>query len=90
MPSPLPLDPVQLVSLLGASLQLVVYALMQLGRLGTATMAYQLANTVGSLLMTLVATINREYGFILMEGAWFLTSSVGLLRLIRRRRSPVG
>ncbi|MEI8251197.1 MAG: hypothetical protein WCF98_08525 [Synechococcus sp. ELA057] len=82
----------QLVSLLGASLQLAVYALMQLGRLSTATTAYQLANTVGSLLMTVVATINREYGFILMEGAWFLTSIVGLLRLIRRRgrRAPVG
>lgn len=92
MPSALPLDPVQLVSLLGASLQLAVYALMQLGRLSTATTAYQLANTVGSLLMTVVATINREYGFILMEGAWFLTSIVGLLRLIRRRgrRAPVG
>jgi len=89
VPSPLPLDPVQLVSLLGASLQLAVYALMQLGRLGTATTAYQLANTVGSLLMTLVATINREYGFILMEGAWFLTSIVGLQRLIRRRRAPM-
>jgi len=92
VPSALPLDPVQLVSLLGASLQLAVYALMQLGRLSTATTAYQLANTVGSLLMTVVATINREYGFILMEGAWFLTSIVGLLRLIRRRgrRAPVG
>ncbi|MFM7314369.1 MAG: hypothetical protein ACKO0M_14605 [Cyanobium sp.] len=84
-------DPVQIVSLLGALLQLVVYALLQLGRLASASYPYQLANVSGSLLMTIVATINREYGFILMEGVWFLTSAYGLLRLIRQRgsrRSP--
>lgn len=75
----------QLVSLLGAVLQLAVYALMQLGRLAIASYPYQLANVIGSLLLTIVATINREYGFILMEGVWFLTSTYGLIRLIRRR-----
>ncbi len=78
-------DPVQLVSLLGALLQLAVYALMQLERLASASYPYQLANVIGSLLMTIVATINREYGFILLEGVWFLTSTYGLIRLIRRR-----
>ena len=39
-----PLDPVQLVSLLGAFLQLVVYALMQLGRLASASYPYQVAD----------------------------------------------
>lgn len=79
------IDPIQIVSLLGALLQLVVYALMQLGRLASASYPYQLANVSGSLLMTIVASINREYGFILMEGVWFLTSAYGLTRLIRRR-----
>jgi hypothetical protein len=78
-------DPIQLLSLLGALLQLAVYALMQLGRLASASYPYQLANVSGSLLMTVVATVNREYGFILMEGVWCLTSAYGLIRLIRRR-----
>ena len=75
----------QQLSLLGALMQLVAYALMQLGRLPTQSYPYQLANVVGSLLMTVVATVNRELGFLLMEGVWFLTSSYGLWRLMRSR-----
>ena len=79
------LDPLQQLSLLGALMQLAVYALMQLDRLPTHSYPYQLANVVGSLLMTVVATVNHEYGFILMEGVWCLTSAYGLLRLVRSR-----
>lgn len=78
-------DPVQLVSLAGAVMQLVAYALMQLGRLSSETYPYQLANVIGSFLMTVVATINHEYGFILMEAVWFLTSAYGLIKLSRAR-----
>ncbi|MEB3331833.1 MAG: hypothetical protein VKI83_05020 [Synechococcaceae cyanobacterium] len=78
-------DPVQLVSLGGAIMQLVAYALMQLGRLSSDTYPYQLANVIGSFLMTVVASINHEYGFILMEAVWFLTSAYGLIRLILAR-----
>ena len=85
-------DPIQALSLLGALLQLLAYALMQLGRLSSGSYAYQLANVIGFLMMTIVATINREYGFILMEAVWCLTSAYGLGRLIRARaggRRPV-
>jgi len=59
------LDPVQIASLLGAVMQLLAYALMQLGRLPSQSY------------------LNHEYGFILMEGVWFLTSAYGLLKLMR-------
>jgi hypothetical protein len=44
---------------------------------------------IGSLLMTIVATLNREYGFILMEGVWCLTSAYGLIRLMRQSTDVV-
>ena len=78
-------DPLQQLSLLGAVLQLAVFALMQLGRLPTQSYPYQLANVVGSLLMAVVATANREYGFIVMEVVWCLTSLYGLARLMGAR-----
>jgi len=78
-------DPVQLVSLLGAVMQLLAFAMMQLGRLSSASYPYQLANVIGSLLMTIVATLNSEYGFILMEAVWCLTSAYGLIRLMRQQ-----
>ncbi|MFM2080037.1 MAG: hypothetical protein RLZZ124_610 [Cyanobacteriota bacterium] len=83
------LDPVQLVSLVGAVMQLLAYALMQLGRLPSESYPYQLANVIGSLLMTVVATLNHEYGFILMEAVWFLTSAYGLIRLMRSQAGPL-
>ena len=79
------LDPIQAVSLLGALLQLIAFGLLQLGRLSTQSYRYQGANVIGSLLMAVVATIQREYGFILMEAVWCLTASYGLLRLTRLR-----
>jgi len=48
--APLLDDPRQQISLLGAVLQLSVYALMQIGRLQTQSYPYQLANVIGSLL----------------------------------------
>ena len=81
------LDAIQVLSLLGASMQLLVFALMQLGRLSPRSLSYQLANVVGSLLMTVVASVNREYGFILMEAVWCLTSLYGLIRLLGDRHS---
>lgn len=79
------IDSIQLVSLLGALMQLLAFALLQLGRLPSASYPYQCANLIGSLLMTIVATIQHEYGFILMEAVWCLTSAYGLLRLYRAR-----
>lgn len=79
------IDPVQALSLLGALMQLLAFALMQLGRLPSASYPYQWANVIGSFLMTIVATIQREYGFILMEAVWCLTATYGLVRLSRRQ-----
>lgn len=80
------IDPIQVLSLLGALLQLLAYALMQLGRLPSQSLGYQGANVIGSLLMTIVAAINHELGFLLMETVWCLTSAYGLMRLLRSQR----
>jgi len=78
------IDPIQAMSLFGAILQLVAYTLMQMGRLASTSYPYQLANVIGSFLMTIVAMLNHEYGFIMMEAVWFLTSAYGLIKLIRQ------
>jgi len=87
--APLLDDPLQQISLLGAVLQLSVYALMQIGRLQTQSYPYQLANVIGSLLMTVVASVNKEVGFILLEGVWCITSAIGLGRLVRSRAAQI-
>ncbi|HEY9383339.1 MAG TPA: hypothetical protein VIP80_07465 [Gemmatimonadales bacterium] len=78
----------QLVSLLGAFLILLPFAASQLRRLPVATLAYQLPNLVGSAALTVVAVLERQYGFILLEGVWALMSIVGLIGVFRSRRPP--
>ena len=74
----------QLISLVGALLILLPFAGSQLGRLSTASVSYQIMNLVGSAVLTGVAIIERQAGFILLEGTWAIVTVVGLARVIRR------
>ena len=73
---------VQAVSIAGAILILLPFAASQFGKLATTTLAYQLMNLVGSAALTAVAVIERQYGFILLEGTWAIVSIAGLARVL--------
>lgn len=76
---------IQLVSIAGALLILLPFAGSQLGRLSTQSLLYQLMNLAGASSLTAVAVIERQYGFILLEGVWSLMSVIGLANVLRNR-----
>ena len=73
----------QAVSVLGALLILLAFAANQLGRVDTSDLSYQISNLVGSVILTTVAVIEAQLGFILLEGAWALVSQWGTINVVR-------
>ena len=73
----------QLISIAGALLILLPFAGSQLGKLSTGSLSYQLMNLVGSGVLTGVAIVERQAGFILLEGTWAIVSVVGLTRVMK-------
>jgi hypothetical protein len=70
----------QLTSLLGAAMILYAYLAYQRGRMGREDRRYNLLNFLGSALLTWIATVDRRWGFIVLEGSWALLSLWPLLR----------
>ena len=78
---------IQVFSVIGALLILLAFAANQLGRLDTSNLSYQLSNLVGSAILTVVAVIEVQLGFILLEGTWALVSLWGIIRVLRGERA---
>lgn len=75
----------QAVSLAAALMVLIPFTATQLGRMQPTSLWYQLLNLVGAGSLTAVAILERQYGFILLEGTWCLASAAGMIRLRRSR-----
>lgn len=76
----------QIVQLAGALLILSAFILAQMNRLRPESATYLILNFFGAGLLSVVALLDRDWGFVLLEVVWTLVSGAGLARLVRRRR----
>ena len=74
----------QLLSLLGAGLILLAFAMLQFSRWRAEQPAYIWANLLGAGALTVVAWVERQWGFLLLETVWAAVSAWALLKVIRR------
>lgn len=75
----------QLVQIVGAILILVAFAGAQFGRLDQRSVAYLVLNLIGSLILAVLAAIESQLGFLLLEGVWSLVSLWSLVAELRAK-----
>jgi hypothetical protein len=75
----------QLIQVAGSLLILAAFAASQAGRLPIDSQLYLALNFVGSAVLAVLAWIDQQWGFLLLEGVWAIVSLWGLVQLMRGR-----
>ena len=73
----------QLIQIIGAVLILAGFAGAQFGRLDQKSVTYLLLNLVGSVILAVLAAVEHQLGFLLLEGVWSLVSLWSLIQVLR-------
>lgn len=74
---------IQVFSIIGSLLILGAFVATQAGRMRSADLSYLMMNFVGSAILGVVAVIESQWGFILLESVWALVSLWSALKLLR-------
>jgi hypothetical protein len=73
----------QIIQIVGAILILSGFIGAQVKAMSPQSLLYLVLNLVGSIVLTIVAFIGTDWGFVLLEGVWAMVSFWGLLKVLR-------
>ena len=77
----------QVIQVLGSLLILTAFAAAQRGAIAPTSKSYLLLNIVGSTILALLAALETQLGFLLLETGWALVSGRSLIKVLRRPRA---
>jgi len=75
----------QLIQIVGSLLVLAGFALAQRGLLDQKSSRYLILNLVGSTVLAVEAVVEKQWGFLLLEGVWAIVSAFSLFGVLRGR-----
>jgi len=73
----------QVVQIVGALLILVAFGAVQFERMQPDSRVYLALNLVGSAILAVLAWVESQWGFLLLESVWAAVSAWGLLVALR-------
>jgi hypothetical protein len=79
----------QLVQVLGAIAILVAFGFAQFGVLDHRSYPYLVLNLIGAAVLAVLAYVERQWGFLLLEGVWAIVSAWGLVARASGRHAPL-
>jgi hypothetical protein len=77
----------QVIQVIGALLILTAFAAVQFERMQPSSRIYLALNLVGSAILTVLALMSSQWGFVLLESVWAIVSAVGLWATLRESPS---
>jgi hypothetical protein len=72
----------QAIQIIGALVILGAFAATQLGELPTDSRLYLLLNLIGSAVLAVIAVVEGQIGFVLLEGIWAIVSGWSLFVIL--------
>ena len=78
----------QIVQIAGAILILIAFAANQRGTMSPQSVLYLTLNLVGSLVLAVLAFLDEDLGFLLLEAVWAIVSAFGLFKVLRGTPPP--
>lgn len=75
----------QVVQLVGAGVVLLAFIANQRFGLASDSVRFVAGNAIGTAVLAVVAGINRDWGFLLLEGVWAAVSTASVIGILRSR-----
>ena len=76
----------QVVQIVGALLIISAYLSFQQDRLRLDSVRFLGLNMLGAGILTVIAFVDRQYGFLILEGMWTWVSGRGLRRAVHKAK----